>query len=63
VAAADFWGEGLTGTRMHAMFSRDVPGGAAMYQAVSGELRITPSTPEWVIAMGRPFPRNPRWPK
>jgi hypothetical protein len=43
------WLEGEPGTRMHAMFSRDTPGGAAMYQAVTGELRITASTPQRIV--------------
>lgn len=43
------WREGEPGSRMHAMFSRDVPGGAAQYQALSGELRIITSTPEGIV--------------
>ena len=43
------WREGEPGTRMHAMFSRDTPGGAAMYQAVNGELRITASTSQGIV--------------
>lgn len=40
------WREGPAGTRTHATFSRDSPGGGASYHAVSGELRITRSTRE-----------------
>lgn len=38
------WREGEAGTRMHAMVSL-----AESYQAVSGELRITSSTPEGIV--------------
>jgi hypothetical protein len=42
------WRQGQAGKRMHAMFSRDVPGGSASYHAVSGTLRITRSGPEGI---------------
>lgn len=43
------WREGEPGRRMHARFSRDVPGGTAEYHAVSGELLITSSTSEGIL--------------
>jgi hypothetical protein len=43
------WREGEMGTRMHAMFSRDLPGAPVTYHAVSGELRITASTSRGIV--------------
>jgi hypothetical protein len=42
------WREGKAGTRMHAMYGADVAGGAAWYQAVGGELRITTSSSDGI---------------
>lgn len=43
------WREGEPGMRMHALFGRDIPGGAITFGAIDGELRITRSTPEGVV--------------